>query len=209
MNDFLIFNSYYRSANVFLFFLSRRTLAYPTTTKHEPGMYQDKTQKQAVMFRNPYDCIPSVIYKQRVDANIELPTFTNSAGIENDIEIAAKEYLYYIKTAKENFDNIYIGRFESMIKDPVAEIEKIAKFFNLPFIPLRDSYENVYNEIKNEMFNQRGPVEAEHLMSPHDGHLPREKTEARLAIDQYVKNSYLGIIKDCYNAYLNMKYTEI
>ena len=89
MVEQLIFNSYYRSANVFSSFLAGKVINFSTTTNHDPELYSDKTKKQVVFFRNPYDCIPSLVVKRRVDADIDLPTYSNSAGINNDIISAA------------------------------------------------------------------------------------------------------------------------
>lgn len=209
MPEELSFNSYYRSANVFLSYLAYRILKFPCTTNHDPELYSDKNTKQVTMFRNPHDCIPSLIFKRRVDNGMELPTFSNSAGIEGDIVSAAKEYIYYIEKAKENFDTLYVGHFETMIQDPIYEMKKIAKFFNLELEPINDTFENIYDEIKKEMFIRPGPVNAENLMSPHDGHMPREKIETRLAIEKHVKDYTGQIISDCYDLYLNMNYTKV
>lgn len=209
MPEQLIFNSYYRSANVFLSFLSNRLGNFSSTTNHDPEIYSDKTKKQVVMFRNPYDCIPSLIVKRRVDSDVQLPTFSNPFGVEIDITRAAQEYIYYTEKAKENFDNIYVGHFETMIKDPIYEIKKIAKFFNLQVATINSSFEEIYEEIRQSMLSQPGPVNAENLLTSHDGHMPREKTEERLAVEQYVKNCDLSIMKECYDAYLNMEYTKL
>lgn len=209
MVEQLIFNSYYRSANVFSSFLAGKVINFSTTTNHDPELYSDKTKKQVVFFRNPYDCIPSLVVKRRVDSNIDLPTYSNSAGINNDIISAAKEYILYIKKAKENFDNIYVGHFETYIQDPISELKKIAKFFDLELLPINNTFEDIYDQIEKQMFNQPGPVKAENLMSPHDGHMPREKIEARLVIDEYIKNFDDKTLKECYDLYLNMQYTKI
>lgn len=209
MTELLIFNSYYRSANVFSSFLAGKMIGCNITTNHDPNLYSDKTKKQVVFFRNPYDCIPSLIVKRRVDSDVDLPTYSDLAGINNDVISAAQQYIHYIEKAKENFDNLYVGHFETYIQDPISEFKKIAKFFDLPLIPVNDTFENIYEQIEKQMFNQPGPLRSEHLMTPHDGHMPREKIEARLVIEEYVKNCDDQIVKDCYNLYLNMQYTKI
>jgi len=183
---------------------------FQVTTNHDPELYSDKKKKQVVFFRNPYDCIPSLIVKRRVDGDLELPTYSNLAGIQDDIISAARQYIYYIEKAKENFDNIYVGHFETYIQDPISELNKVAKFFNLEVQDLANkNFKDIYDQIEKEMFNKAGPVKAENLMSPHDGHMPREKIEARLVIEEYIKNFDDKTLKDCYNLYLNMQYTKV
>lgn len=207
--DQLIFNSYYRSANVFLCLLAKRMINYPATTNHDPKLYSEKSNKNVVMFRNPYDAIASSIVKRRTDGGSPLPTIDNSFGIEGEISILAQEYLDYAAEAQKNFDNIYIGNFERMIEDPYLEMKKIAKFFKLTLNDEFDkSFEEAYAEIEEEMHNTSNEIQPT-LMTSHDGHLPREKTESRLIVEKYVNDSNLSLLKDCYQVYETMKYTVL
>lgn len=204
----LVFNSFYRSGNIFLFLLSRRMVHYNVGAQHEPSLFLDLDVRNVVMFRNPYDCIASVIVKRRVDFGTSLPEFLESGEIENDIISAAKEYINYIKETEKNFNNIYVGNFETMIKDPIGEIKKICKFFKLSIkTDFNYNMNKIYSEIEKEMYESPGPAGSINLMTDHDGHLPREKTKERLRVEEYVKNS--SIVKECYDLYTKIQYTKI
>jgi len=205
----LIFNSYYRSGNVFLGFLFSKLSNYPQTQHHITELYSDTDVKNVVMFRNPYDSISSVIIKRRVDSKVDLPSLDNDFDLSFEIDSLSEEYLHYVKEAQDNFNQIYVGHFETMIQDPIAEIRKICKFFNLTFLEPNKSFEELYNEIKEELFNREGPAGAENLMTAHDGHMPREKIEARILVDQLVKESNSLKLKEAYETYSQLKYTEV
>jgi len=87
--------------------------------------YSDRSQKQAVFFRNPYDSIPSAVFKARVDCNV---TFDNQSELEHHIKQSAIEYLEAIKEAKANSSNIYLGKSEDIMAEPV--------FYNKRYSPV-------------------------------------------------------------------------
>lgn len=175
--------------------------------------YSDKSQKQAVFFRNPYDSIASAIVKARVDTGLSFePGELNN--IDATIAWYAKEYLEAIKEAKANQSNIYLGKSEDAMQDPISVITDIALFFGLNIQPKQLSNEQVIEQIRKMMFdtektrvNQDGSTIVEHLMTDHDGHLPREKTAGRILIDHMVKNTNSDILKECYNEYISIKPT--
>jgi hypothetical protein len=208
----LIYNSYYRSGNVFLSHLTRFILNVGHTTNHNPILYSDTENQYVTMFRNPYDCISSLIVKRRVDSKSEIPELYDPSNnsLESEIQLLCEEYMEYVRLAKENADKIYIGNFDAMIKDPYTEIKNIAKFFSLEvrkeIFEIND-LSFLYDEVLKELNETPGPNGEENLMSPHDGHLPREKSKSRLAVEQYVNNS--SLLKECYEAYLNIPYTKI
>lgn len=203
----LIFNSFYRSANVFLCFLANRMIDCAATTEHDYNLYSDKSKKQVVMIRNPYESIASCIHKRRVDGKSILPTDKDSYGIEKEIELIAEEYLNYLESTKNNFNNIYVQNFEEMKKDPFQTMKNIASFHNLELRKeFNSSYEEVYEQIKDEMFATRTDIQ-EHLMTMHDGHLPRDKNNDRIIIEKYVNDPNIEIMKKCFDTYNSMIYT--
>jgi hypothetical protein len=173
--------------------------------------YSDKSQKQAVFFRNPYDSISSAIVKARVDTGL----LFNQNEIENidaTIEWYGKEYLEAIKEAKVNHSNIYLGRSEDMMNDPISTITDIALFFNFKLQNEQISNNNqILKEIKQRMLDTEktrvdrfGATIVENLMTDHDGHMPREKDNNRIIIDKIVKDADLDILKECYNEYMSV-----
>lgn len=175
--------------------------------------YSDKSQKQAVFFRNPYDSIPSAIVKARVDTGLAFePGELNN--IDATIEWYAKEYLEAIKEAKLNQSNLYLGKSEYAMEDPISVITDIALFFGLNIQPRQLSNDQVIEQIRKTMFDtektrdNNGTVIVEHLMTDHDGHLPREKIPGRILMDEIVKNSKSETLKECYNEYASINPTN-
>ena len=216
MNDIFLFNSTPRSGNVFLTFLFRTFIDHPVTKCLEIEKYSDKSQKQAAFFRNPYDSISSSVVKSRIDCNLSFEE-KDMQDIEYGIIAFAREYLEAIEEAKLNYSNIYIGRSEDMMKDPISTIENIATFFDFSIADItKTTNEEVVEQIKQRMFEtektrvgESGTTIKENLMTDHDGHLPREKTKERLLLDSVIKDPNLNIVRECYDAYLSLKTTNV
>jgi hypothetical protein len=171
--------------------------------------YSDTSQKQAVFFRNPYNSIPSAIFKARVDTGLSV----NEDDIENlepTIEWYAKQYLESIREAKANQSNIYLGISEDALCDPISTITDIALFFGFELHNKQISNNNqIIEEIKQRMretektrVDESGNTIVEHLMTDHDGHLPRDKSDQRIFLDNLIKDLDLDIVKECYNEYM-------
>lgn len=174
--------------------------------------YSDKSQKQAVFFRNPYDSIPSAVVKARIDWDND---FDDLSELKNNIHMCAKEYLEAIKEAKANIENIYLGKSEDVMAEPVSTIKDIALFFGLKAHDHKITNQQVTDEIKSRMskmektrVNRYGKTITETLMSNHDGHMPREKSEIRVYMDSLVKELDLEIVKECYNEYMSIESTS-
>ncbi len=174
--------------------------------------YSDRSQKQAVFFRNPYDSIPSAVFKARVDCNV---TFDNQSELEHHIKQSAIEYLEAIKEAKANSSNIYLGKSEDIMADPVFTIKDIALFFGLEYHDHPLTNDQAINEIKSRMSKMEktrvdglGNTITESLMTSHDGHMPREKTETRIYLDNLIKSLDLAVVKECYNEYMSIESTS-
>jgi hypothetical protein len=213
MSDIFLFNSPPRSGNVFLTYLFSMFIGGPVTKCLEIEKYSDTSQKQAVFFRNPYDSIPSTIVKSRFDWETG---FDDIDELKNDINGRAKEYLKAIKEAKLNAHNIYIGKSEGMMENPIETIKDIAIFFNLDVKSNHGLTNNQVNEyIKNQMsktertrVDNSGSTIIETLMSSHDGHMPREKIEQRVFLDNLIQELDLDIVTECYNEYMSIKSTN-
>jgi hypothetical protein len=215
VKEIFLFNSPPRSGNIFftyLFYLFIRGNAIKTL---DIKKYSDKSQKQAVFFRNPYDSISSTIVKSRFDCGLSF----NEGDIDEihiTIETYAKEYLEAIKEAKLNFANIYTGKSEDIMKDPVGKIKDIALFFGLTIKDKQDwTNDQVLKEIERLMFETKkirvdksGNKIQESLMTDHDGHMPREKIKERVLVDNLIKGLDLEVLAECYNEYMSIKSTN-
>jgi hypothetical protein len=92
----------------------------------------------------------------------------------------------------------------------------IALFFDFEVHNKQISNNNqIVEEIKNKMLNTErtrvdkdGLTIVENLMTSHDGHLPREKTEQRVFIDELIKKLNLDIVTQCYKEYLSIESTN-
>jgi hypothetical protein len=209
MQEVFLFNSPPRSGNVFLMFLFRTFIGGEVNKCLDIKKYSDTSQKQAVFFRNPYNSIPSAIFKARVDTGLSV----NEDDIENlepTIEWYAKQYLESIREAKANQSNIYLGISEDALCDPISTITDIALFFGFELHNKQISNNNqIIEEIKQRMretektrVDESGNTIVEHLMTDHDGHLPRDKSDQRIFLDNLIKDLDLDIVKECYNEYM-------
>lgn len=212
MSDVFLFNSPPRSGNVFLTFLFSMFIGGPVNKCLEIEKYSDKSQKQAAFFRNPYDSIPSAVVKARIDWDND---FDDLGELKNNIEHCAKEYLLAIKEAKANSSNIYLGKSESMMEDPIGVIKDIALFFGLTAQDHPITNQQVLDEIRSRMSNMEktrvdryGNTITESLMSKHDGHMPREKIPQRVLLDNLIQELDSDIVQECYNEYRSIESTS-
>lgn len=214
MSEVFLFNSPPRSGNVFSTFLFSMFIKGYATKCLEPQKYSDKSQKQAAFFRNPYDSIPSTIVKSRVDCGTPINT-DDPSDLINNIKVCAKEYLNAIKEAKANAHNIYIGRSEDIMENPIETIKDIALFFGLETNSSTLTNDQVLNEIRRRMTNTEktrvdkdGATITETLMSNHDGHMPRDKSEHRIFLDNLIQEEDIDIVRQCYNEYMSIVSTN-
>ncbi|OBQ45534.1 MAG: hypothetical protein AN484_00740 [Aphanizomenon flos-aquae WA102] len=181
----------------------------PVTKCLEIEKYSDTSQKQAVFFRNPFESIPSTVVKARIDWNRD---FDDISELKNNIETSAREYLKAIKESKLNSSNLYIGKSEDMMYDPIGTIKDIALFFDFK---IKENHgltnEQVYEYIKHQMSNtektrvdRHGETVVETLMSKHDGHLPREKIAQRVLMDNLIQELDSDVVQECYNEYISI-----
>ncbi len=215
MSDIFLFNSPPRCGNVFSTFLYSLFISGNTKKCLDTEKYSDTSQKQAALFRNPYESIPSHVVKARVDCGA-LINKDNPSDLVDNINVFAREYLDAIKKAKANRSNLYIGKSEDIMNDPIGKIKDIALFFNINITNNHFSNnEEVIQEIKKRMTNtektrvdQFGTEIVENLMSSHDGHMPREKTQDRVFLDNLIQEVESKIVKECYDEYMSIESTD-
>jgi len=213
VSDVFLFNSPPRSGNVFLTFLFSMFVNGQANKCLEIEKYSDNSQKQAAFFRNPYESIPSTVVKARVDWDTG---FDDLSELENNIKKCGEEYLTAIKEAKANQSNLYIGKSEDMMKDPVGTIKDIALFFNLDVTNNHPATNiEISEEIKSRMtksektrVDRHGETIVENLMSSHDGHMPREKIKERVYLDNLIQELDFDIVRQCYNEYISIESTN-
>lgn len=213
MRKRFLFNSPPRSGNVFSTYVFSMFIDEHVTKCLKTTKYSDKSQKQAAFFRNPYEALPSTVVKLRVDWGSE---FDNHEELKDNIEKCAQEYLDSIREAKANQSNLYLGRSEDMMSDPVGTIKDIALFFGLEIknnSPITN--DEVLKDIENQMsktektrVDKNGQPIVETLMSGHDGHMPRQKIEQRILLDNLIQEMNSEIITECYNEYMSIKPTN-
>ena len=189
----ILYNSSPRSGNVYSGYVGAQIIDGDYATVHIPEIFSVKELDTITIFRKPSDAISSLINKQKNNSD--------PIDVKNiDYTVSAHIALYqkYIKYAKQNKENIYIGRFEDLMQDPLSHFLKIAKRFD------RSLNKNYRENFKNISFS--GPIWEDR----YDGHIPRKKTEDRLMIEDAVGSSSLikQLDKD-YNDFINENATQI
>lgn len=189
----IIYNSFPRSGNVYSGYVGSQILYGDYATLHIPEIFSVKELDTVTIFRKPSDAISSLINKQQ-----EFDEIVNINIIDKLLDNHIDLYKKYMHYAKENRDSIYIGKFEDLTKDTVNHFLKIAKRFN------RSIHKNYLSNFNNMSFS--GPI----WEDKYDGHIPREKEDHRLSIENAVSSSLLikQLNKD-YNDFINDNATQI
>jgi hypothetical protein len=183
VNSHLIFNSFPRSGNVFMTTVASQMLETSMVSSvHIPEIYQVKELLTVAIFRKPEEAISSLIYKQL--ENSKAGFIFDGSSIYRPAEKAFMDYQKYGSYAIEYASNIHIVNFENLKNDPINEVKKVVNKFNLNYLSGKEglTIEDIYFE--NDKLWKDG----------HDGHMPREKNEARLKIESLV--SGLDFIKE-------------
>lgn len=213
MGQIFLFNSPPRSGNVFFTHLFSMFINQECTKCLDIKKYSDKSQMQAAFFRNPYNSISSTVVKSRIDQGLD---FDNLDNLKNDINAWAGKYLEAIIEAKSNSSNLYLGKSEDFMADPMSTLKDIALFFGFTLnntnLPTNDQ---VIKEVEGRLFStQRVRVDkfnneiTENLMTGHDGHMPREKISERVIVDKLVQEFDFKDIQECYNQYMSLESTN-
>jgi hypothetical protein len=189
----IIYNSFPRSGNVYSGYVGSQIIYGDYATVHIPEIFSVKELDTVTIFRKPSEAVSSLVNKQQERSG---PIAINNIDsiILQHIELY-KKYMWY---AKENKTNIYIGKFEDLVQDPIIHFLKIANKFN------RTINKNYLYNFKNLSFS--GPIWEDR----YDGHVPRKKTEQRIMIEDLVASSSLikQLDKD-YHDFINENATKI
>jgi len=182
----IVFNSFPRSGNVFMSTLAGK-LGIESSADHNYKLYYNPEINQCSYFRDPKECISSVVH--RLIKSAKYPNWDNKSEIDIMIVRELDIYKRYAAAALENKDHMYIGDFVNIKKNPYEEIQKICKKFNLNFDEKRD-----YNktEIEHTLYSNN-------LMTDHDGHMPRNKSLNRINLENYISSS--DLFEEAYQIY--------
>jgi hypothetical protein len=185
----LVFNSFPRSANVYLGNASSYVFRGMYTTVHLPEIFIVKDLHFVTVFRKPEDALSSLVNKQ-----LERRSGAGELDEKLIISIAEKEmplYRKYLTEADSNSDHIYIAKFEDITKNTLNHFENISKRFNIDMI---DDYERSF-----ALMEPSGKIWSDQF----DGHLPREKTETRILIETALsKSSSIQTLNSEYNSFI-------
>jgi hypothetical protein len=184
----LVFNSVPRSGQVFLSKVAGAAFYRQISTVHLPEIFSVKELCHISIFRKPADAIASLLNKLR-----EHSTFLEKDGkldIEFTVMQAINTYDMYIDSVSKNLDNVHVVLFEDMTKNYHATIDSISKRFSLPI-------NNNYQE--RISLDQDSPIWAD----KYDGHMPRDKDEIRLRIEEQVSlMDSIHLLTERYQAFL-------
>lgn len=212
MKQTFLFNSPPRSGNVFFTHLFSMFIDQKCTKCSDIKKYSDKAQKQAAFFRNPYDCISSTVVKTRIDKTFD---FDNDSELKEDINAWSGKYLETIKEAKANSSNLYLGKSEDFMSDPISTLKDIALFFGFTLNNDLPTNEQIIKTVEERLWStQRTRIDkfnnaiVETLMSGHDGHMPREKIPERVIVDNLIQEFEFKDLDECYNEYMSLDPTN-
>jgi hypothetical protein len=184
-----VFNSVPRSGQVFLSNIAQRAYYMPISSAHLPEIFGVKELYHVSIFRNPSDAIASLLNKLR-----EHSTFLEKNGrldIDFPVAKAIETYDKYINAVINNLDNVHVVRFEDLVRDYRQVIEGISNRFSLV------SNKGYDDQI---VLDKLSPIWSD----KYDGHMPREKDDIRLRIEEQVSSmSIVHDLADRYNAFLS------
>ena len=188
----LVFNSFPRSGNVFMSNIVSQTLMLDMLSSvHMPEIYQVPEISNVAIFRKPEDSISSFLYKQLESIRGEFSIDSVYGGAEKAF-LRYEKYFYY---ATKYAQNIHIIDFKDAILDPLKEVEKIASKFNIPYFEGKDKAQIGDIRFDNKKLWEDG----------HDGHMPREKSEVRLEIENAVSGfDFIKEANDMHNKIINL-----
>ena len=164
----LTINSYPRSGNVFFSVFAGQIINTEIFAIHDPEKYSEKNQ--VAIFRNPYESIASRCNRNAYGGMLDL-------NVLDKVPEYVEEYVYYVSKALENKSSLYICDFNNMKSNPEDEAKKIANFFNFAYRENKEAMSYTQNYMSKD------------LMTKWDGHMPREKDEMRLKIEDMVNKS--------------------
>jgi len=180
----IIFNSFPRSANVYLGHVSSKVLFIGYATVHIPEIFSIKEIYNVTVFRKPEDAISSFINKQ-----LDVKPDMSDQDIRYSASVSSELYKKYMMYAKQNYDHIYVAEFNNIVDNTLPHFIKMSDIFN---IKLNDNFEEKFNNIS---------LTGKLWEDKYDGHYPRSKDADRIKIEKIV--SELEYIQE-----LNKEYEE-
>ncbi len=184
----LVFNSVPRSGQVFLSHVAQKAYHMPISTAHLPEIFVVKELYHVSIFRNPSEAIASLLNKLREHS--VFPEKNGKLDIETSVIRAIETYDKYIDSVVNNLDNVHVILFEELKKDYKTVISSISNRFSLV---VNEGYED------RVVLDKTSPVWAD----KYDGHIPREKDELRLKIEEQVSSmESIHSLNERYNAFL-------
>lgn len=191
----IIYNSFPRSGNVYAGYVGSKIIDGDYATVHIPEIFGVKELDTISIFRKPSDSIASLVNKHQENSG---PIDLSNIDIDFTVLPHINLYRKYMEYAKKSKEDIYIGKFEDLTGDTISHFLKIAKKFD------RKIHKNYFYNFKNIYFS--GPIWEDR----YDGHVPREKTEQRIMIEDLVASSSLikQLDKDYYD-FINENATQI
>jgi hypothetical protein len=160
----------------------------PISTAHLPEIFSVKELYHVSIFRNPADAIASLLNKLR-----EHSSFLEKDGkldIEFAVTKAINTYDMYLDSVFKNLENVHVVLFEDMAKNYHATIESISKRFSL---------------LTNTNYQERISLDKDSPIwtDKYDGHMPRDKDEMRLRIEEQVSlMDSIHLLTERYHAFL-------
>lgn len=189
MYKHFLVNAFPRSGSVFFasVFNIFKTGGAQFTSLHLPHIIGNDKVDNAVVIRDPYECMSSLLYKNHSDQH----------HIVNDYQkympIHLEEYMVYINKCIEfmGSPNLYVSDFNKLINDPVSEFNNVVEKFSLEY-DKKSGLEDPSEKIKSSMssFN---------MLNDKDGHMPRGKSDLRKTIEDKVYSS--SLITEVYTEY--------
>jgi hypothetical protein len=190
----LTINSHQRSGNVFLNLTIMTYTGNELPVIHDSKVYYDHSIPQIAVFRNPMDALSSKLYKD-LEGHIANDTTngTEQDIVKRELKKDVEEYKQYVADAMANKDSLVIISFEHLKADSDQIALNILNHFNIAI------NKDLVHETAEEI------IEKNNLNDLSSGHMPREKDEKRLQIEEFVRES--EDIQEAIDAYNSLEYT--
>ena len=181
----LMTNAYARSGSVFTnhFLKEYKIKSMPISSTHVASAVENENINHIVVIRNPYECISSYLYMTHLSQQIS----------EEIVRKYADEYLVHIDYYYRYKDkpNVYGIDFVNLSSDPYKATSAALDYFGIKYNthPSDQDLKNMFAEVN--------------LNEDRVGHIPRQKTERRREIEEYVQS--LDFMSDVFNEYTKVK----
>jgi hypothetical protein len=188
----VLFNSFPRCGNIYSSGCYSAFFSKSYAALHMPEILGVSEVANVTVFRRPDEVMASLLYNQ---INFRLEDVANKTGMDYEILIGdieskitenIKKYKKYIEYATKHHSTIYVADFNDLINDTVLHFENVAKFFELT---LNKDYKENFNKLSfNEALLTDESSNGNLWINKYFGHIPREKDQGRLFIEDYTRN---------------------